>query len=247
MRSASWPDEQSLLKHLPPWVLEARCLVETDSTNRVALEWAAAGAPHACLVVADYQSEGKGRLGRRWLAPAGSSLLLSLILRPDADPGYLGLIGLGAGVALCRQLAGMGVEAALKWPNDVMLQTRKVAGILSEAAGGALVVGVGVNVNVAAFPDDLACEATSLMLQAGRSFDRVELLSGFLRHFGELYGNPAGIAPAYRRWSQTLGTRVRVVLAERAIEDQAIDIDGTGALVLGAGEVVRAADIVQLR
>ena len=239
---------ESLRRSLPGWVPEVRFLPETGSTNRVALGWAAEGAAHGSLVMADHQTAGRGRLDRTWLAPAGSSVLVSVVLRPSMEPPQRGLLALAAAVALCRSLEELKVAAAVKWPNDVLLGERKVAGMLSEAAGGVVVLGVGVNVKQREFPPEIAGTATSLELHAGRQFSRLQVLEGLVRHLSLLVEGPVeDIVPAYRPRCRTLGRRVRVDLGSGPVEDLAAGIDPSGALVLAGGRTVVAGDLVQLR
>jgi BirA family transcriptional regulator, biotin operon repressor / biotin---[acetyl-CoA-carboxylase] ligase len=241
-------NQEALAASVPSWVPEVRFLAKTDSTNLDCLAWASEGAPEGCLVVADYQRAGKGRLGRSWFAPSGTSLLFTLILRPRIDTSQLALINLGAAVALCEAFAAQGVRASVKWPNDVNLGERKVAGILSEHDGGVVCLGVGVNVNVGSFPNGIAGTATSLKIHEGREFDRLPILIDFLGRFDLLYKDLPGRVPQeFRRWCSTLGAEVRVSLPERTLEGRAIDIDSAGALIMESGEVISAGDVVHLR
>ena len=242
-------DQTALAASVPSWVPEVRFLAETDSTNLDALRWASEGAPEGCLVVADYQRAGRGRLGRSWFAPPGTCLLFTLILRPRIDAGpHLGLINLAAAVALCEALAEQEVEVSIKWPNDVNLADRKVAGVLSEHDEGVVCLGVGTNVNVGSFPGDIAGSATSLSLNEGREFDRLRILVDVLARFHLLYRDLPGRVPGeFRRWCGTLGTEVRVALPEGTLEGRALDIDSTGALIMESGEVISAGDVVHLR
>lgn len=239
---------QSLIAALPEWVPEVRYLDSTDSTNRVAREWAATGASHGCLVVANYQTAGRGRLDRSWLAPAGSSLLFTLIIRPSTAPENFGLISLAAGVAVCEAIAALDLAPGLKWPNDIILAGGKVAGILSEAEGDMVCLGVGINVNVSDFPDSISQIATSLSLAAGKQFGRLELLIKVLEELDRLEITHPGAAAltAYRGWCDTVGTRVKVKLADRTIEGRAQDVDAGGALLLDSGEKINAGDVVHL-
>ncbi|MCZ7534797.1 MAG: biotin--[acetyl-CoA-carboxylase] ligase [Acidimicrobiia bacterium] len=133
---------------------EVRWFAEIDSTNRYLLDEAAASAPEGLVAVADVQTAGRGRLGRRWEAPSGASLLASALLRPDLPAERLHLVTVAAGVAAARAVADLaGIRAGLKWPNDLVIGGRKLAGLLAETPGGrALVVGMGLNVKWAAFP-----------------------------------------------------------------------------------------------
>jgi BirA family biotin operon repressor/biotin-[acetyl-CoA-carboxylase] ligase len=241
-------DDKRLSQALPGWVPEVRFLPETDSTNRRAMAWANQGAAAGSMVVADFQTAGRGRLGRTWTAPAGSSLLFSVVLRPGTAPEGWPLISLAAGVALCECLAGLGLEPGLKWPNDVLLGGRKVAGILAEAAEGVVILGIGLNVGRVEFPEEIAATATSLENFSGRAFSRLHVLSDLTGRLSGLVETPPAEVPAgYRGWSRTLGREVRVDLGSGFIEDRAVDIDPFGGLVLAGGRVVRAGDVVQVR
>jgi BirA family biotin operon repressor/biotin-[acetyl-CoA-carboxylase] ligase len=241
-------DDKRLCEALPGWVPEVLFLPETDSTNRRAMAWAMQGAAPGSIVVADFQTAGRGRLGRTWTAPAGSSLLLSIVLRPDTAPERWPLISLAAGVAICECLAGLGLEPGLKWPNDVLLGDHKVAGILSEAAEGAVILGIGLNVGRVDFPREIVSTATSLENFSGRAFNRLDVLSGLTGHLSGLVEAPPDRVPdGYRRWSRTLGRQVRVDLGTGFLEDRAVDIDRFGGLELAGGRVVRAGDVIQVR
>lgn len=241
-------DDKRLSQALPGWVPEVRFLPETDSTNRRAMAWANQGAAAGSMVVADFQTAGRGRLGRTWTAPAGSSLLFSVVLRPGTAPEGWPLISLAAGVALCECLAGLGLEPGLKWPNDVLLGGRKVAGILAEAAEGVVILGIGLNVGRVEFPEEIAATATSLENFSGRAFNRLGVLSGLTGHLSGLVEAPPDRVPdRYRRWSRTLGRQVRVDLGTGFLEDRAVDIDRFGGLELAGGRVVRAGDVIQVR
>lgn len=147
-------------------------------------------APEGALVVAGEQTAGRGRLGRRWLAPAGTSLLCSLQLRPDVSPERLPeLTGVAAHACAEAIAAVTGLEPEVKFPNDLLLGGRKVAGILAEARESRIVLGVGVNVNVAAgdLPTEVDRPATSLLVESGRQVDRAELLVELLERLERRY------------------------------------------------------------
>jgi BirA family transcriptional regulator, biotin operon repressor / biotin---[acetyl-CoA-carboxylase] ligase len=154
--------------------------------------------PEGAVAVADAQTEGRGRLGRRWLAPPGTSLLVSILLRPEVDPARLPELSLVAGRACAEAVAEVtGLEPEVKFPNDVLLGGRKVAGILAEASEGRVVLGVGVNVTQqpGELPPDARTPATSLAIETGGAIDRGELLVALLerleRHYDEwLAGGP---------------------------------------------------------
>jgi BirA family biotin operon repressor/biotin-[acetyl-CoA-carboxylase] ligase len=147
-------------------------------------------APEGALVVAEEQTAGRGRLGRRWLAPAGTSLLCSLQLRPTVDTERLPELTGVAARACAEAIAALtGLEPALKYPNDVLVHGRKVAGILAEAREGRIVLGIGINVNITAdeLPQDVDRAATSLLVESGREHDRVELLAELLERLERRY------------------------------------------------------------
>lgn len=239
-------DDKRLREALPSWVPEVRYLAETDSTNREAMAWAMEGAASGSMVVADFQTAGRGRLGRTWTAPAGSSLLFSIVLRPAAASERWSLITLAAGVAVCECLAGFGLAPGLKWPNDVLLGDRKVAGILAEASEGVVILGIGLNVGRIEFPEEIRPGATTLEEFTGSALDRLEVLSGLAGRLS-LVDEIERVPSSYRQWCRTIGRNVRVELGDGAVEDLAVDIDPAGGLVLAGGQVVRAGDVVQLR
>jgi BirA family biotin operon repressor/biotin-[acetyl-CoA-carboxylase] ligase len=199
-------------------------LAVTDSTNRVALEMAESGAPHGTVVVADAQTAGRGRMGRRWVSPAGKNLYVSLLLRPSVPTVDAPVLALVAGVALADAVEAVGVPAALKWPNDLYCGGRKAAGILAEMASDPdgvrhVVIGVGLNVNVVEddFPPDLRGTATSLRICAGRAFRRVDVLARLLDAFGTRYAEfiGGGFASLRDGWDRRDFLRGRRVLLRR--------------------------------
>ncbi|MEL6770690.1 MAG: biotin--[acetyl-CoA-carboxylase] ligase [Bacteroidota bacterium] len=159
------------------------------STMDEAAAWAAEGAPHGALVTAEAQTAGRGRHGRGWHGTPGANLHLTLVLRPTLPRRRWGLIAIAAGLGVLDGVAAHLPETsgrlALKWPNDVLLDGLKLAGVLVEARGTAALLGIGVNVNEAAFPDALAARATSLRLAGGANggeIDRSALLATLLQH-----------------------------------------------------------------
>lgn len=221
---------------------DVRWFERTDSTNRYLLECAAAGAPEGVVAVADEQTAGRGRLGRTWVAPAKSALLVSALLRPDLPAERTHLITLAAGLAAIDAVDSLSpVRAGLKWPNDVVVDDRKLAGILAEADGaGAVVVGMGCNVQSGALPAELHELATAVEI------DRVQLLVAWLRAYdARLAALDRVVGDAVTR-SATLGRRVRVALARETFEGTATDLTAEGFLVVD-GRVVSAGDVVHLR
>ena len=221
-----------------------------DSTNRHVRDAARAGAADGLVVVADEQTAGRGRRGRTWDAPPGSSLLVSVLLRGAGDPHRAVM---AAGVALAAAVDDVtGVHAGLKWPNDLVVADRKLAGLLAEADGDALVVGAGCNVNWDAFPDELAATATACNLEAGRPVDRDALLDAFLDELAAALGRGDAVVDDYRARLATVGRTVRVEhVRGDDVVGSAIGVTDAGALVVrddaGVEHTVIAADVHHLR
>src|SRR5689334_10678627 len=177
------PTERRILRVVPEPVAippegpvaftDVRWFAELDSTNRYLVDEARAGAPAGVVAVADHQTAGRGRLGRTWIAPPGAALLVSVLLRPRLPADRVHLVTLAAALALVDALPDAG--ARIKWPNDVVVDDRKLAGILAEAdSGGAVVVGMGCNVRDDWFPEELRDVAAAFPI------DRRELLVAWL-------------------------------------------------------------------
>jgi BirA family biotin operon repressor/biotin-[acetyl-CoA-carboxylase] ligase len=228
-----------------------------DSTNRWLLDVARAGAAEGLVVVADHQTAGRGRRGRTWSAPPGSSLLVSVLLRPRLDVGRAHVLTMAAGLALRAAVEhAAGVNSGLKWPNDLVVNDRKLAGLLAEtdlSADGelsAVVIGVGCNVEWHDFPPELAEGATACNLEAGRSVDRADVLDAFLDDLALRLDDLDAVPDAYRSALATLGRRVRVDLGSRVIEGTATDIDEAGQLIVSTDsstEVISVGDVIHLR
>ena len=227
---------------------------ETASTNADLLALARAGAPPGTVVRAGVQTAGRGRLGRTWHAPAGSSLLASILLEADPVPFLVtARVALAASDA-CLDLAG--VPADLKWPNDLLVGDRKLAGLLAEADGGgqSVVVGIGVNVTwpaAAELPEDLRDLVVALSHVSAAVPGPAELLERLLvRLDGWLARSPAEVLSAYRRRCATLGRSVSVILPHRTLEGLATGITSSGELEVVVGATthqVRTGDVVHVR
>jgi BirA family transcriptional regulator, biotin operon repressor / biotin---[acetyl-CoA-carboxylase] ligase len=253
----------------PPFT-DVRRFDSIDSTNRYLLDEARNGAPEGVVAVAGHQSAGRGRLGRRWEAPSGSNLLVSVLLRPDLTPVQQHLAaGVVALAAIDAVTASVGLDLGIKWPNDLLAADgRKLAGVLAEAdlavppgsGHPPIVVGSGINANWPAHDEDLPEElvglATSLRQQSGRPVDIDELLEVLLTALAPRaadLGTPAGRA---RQASDlqgrcaTLGTKVRIELAGDRFEGTASGLTPEGHLVVdvgGATRIVVAGDVVHVR
>ncbi len=225
---------------------DIRFLESVDSTNRHLIDLAASGAPEGLVVYADHQTAGRGRMGRRWDAPPGAALLVSVLLRPvDLAPERLHLVTAAVALAArdaCVELAGFRPD--LKWPNDLLVGDRKLAGILATAAPGWVVVGMGMNLSAA--PEG-AVAAADL---AGRPVRRDGLLVALLEGLERWVVDWERVAAAYRRDCATVGRPVRVQLTDATLTGRAVAVDADGRLVVGTahGEVrVAAGDVVHLR
>lgn len=235
---------------------------EIDSTNRYLMAQARAGAPEGVVAVADVQTAGRGRLGRQWTAPPGSSLLVSLLVRPDLEATRAHLVTLAAGVGACEAVfLTAGFAPSLKWPNDLIVGDRKLAGMLSEAdlrdgRLDALVVGIGINVNWTDFPDEIVATATACNVVAGGPVDREALLHALLGRFEAWYDTLAGpdgdraVLGAYRDRCATLGREVRVELAGGTVTGRAVNVSDDGHLLVDTGHdttELAVGDVVHVR
>ncbi|MBQ8150543.1 MAG: biotin--[Clostridia bacterium] len=223
---------------------------ELPSTNAVLKEMARQGAPHGSVAVCHHQTAGRGRMSRSWETPAGEALTFSVLLRPRLRPEEAQLCTLAAAVAVAGMISGRfpGLKARIKWPNDVVVEGRKVCGILSEAGFGAdgleyVVTGVGLNVNQQAFSGELADKAASLLGLLRRTdgdaqpLNRAELLRDFLSRFEEQMdrledGGFAAIRPMYEELSATIGQAVQVIAPTESYTGTARGVDETGALLV---------------
>ncbi|RBY80065.1 biotin--[acetyl-CoA-carboxylase] ligase [Blastococcus sp. TF02-09] len=215
---------------------------EAGSTNADLIAAAGRDEPEGAVLVAEHQVAGRGRLDRVWTSPPRAGLTVSVLLRPDVPAARRGWLPLLTGVALAEAVGeSTGVLASVKWPNDLLARDgRKLAGILAESSGGAVVVGTGLNVSSTAA--ELPDTATSLTEVTGGTVDRAPVLLAFLRALERRYlrwvehlGDPvsSGLAADYLRWSSTVGSEVRVELPDgSALEGVAEAVDWDGRLVV---------------
>jgi BirA family transcriptional regulator, biotin operon repressor / biotin---[acetyl-CoA-carboxylase] ligase len=224
---------------------KAYCFSKVKSTNDVASQLAEQGAVEGTVVTAEHQTKGRGRFGRNWFSPTSSGIYVSIILRPtlpqEKAPGLSIVTSLALADTLAKYCPG---EIYIKWPNDILLAGKKVAGILTELSSDQnsishVIVGVGINVNQKAgeFPDNIGKHAISLRAVTKRKINRAEILREFLYRFEKEYAKflKAGLASSrkrVRKLSHTIGKQVKLASGAHVIEGKAIDIDSNGALVL---------------
>lgn len=236
---------------------DIRYFAELDSTNKYARTLAAQGAQAGTLVIANGQTQGRGRRGRGWISPMGDGIFMSLILRPKMHPSRVAKLSLLTAIAVAQGIADVtGLDARIKWPNDIVCGGKKVCGMLLEMTADEqcvhdVVAGVGINVHQKEFDPQISETATSLELLCGRFIRRSDVVCAFLRRFEELYElieqDEEEIMRRYRALSATLGQRVQVISLNGAFTGTAQDITDDGALrVLDEEGVLRevlAADV----
>jgi len=213
---------------------------EVGSTNDVAGVLAERNVAEGLVVIADRQTAGRGRLGRSWASPPGAGIYVSVVLRPSARAA--GLLTLAAGIAVAEGIgSATGLEVQVKWPNDVYVGERKLAGILAEGATSHVVLGIGINVLPAAYPRDVAIRATSIEAELGRRVDRglvlAECLTALASRYRELeQGSGRLVLDAWRsRAAPMMGRRVEWESAGTRQTGLAEDIDDDGALIVKVG------------
>jgi BirA family transcriptional regulator, biotin operon repressor / biotin---[acetyl-CoA-carboxylase] ligase len=236
----------------PPWS-RLDVVAETESTNADLLTMS--DAPDGTVLVAEYQRAGRGRMGRSWQSPARAGVTLSVLLRPPVSTACRPWLALLAGVALCEVAP---LSAVLKWPNDVLVNKRKVGGVLSQATVRAVVVGIGVNVSTT--PEELPVPtATSFAIEGVGYMDRTAFLAALLAAMGRRYlqwlsadgdAEASGLAAEYRAWCGTIGQEVAISMAGgSSLRGVATGIDGQGRLLVradGADHAVAAGDVEHL-
>ncbi len=242
--------------HPTPWEIQAGLgteqigkriytLSQASSTNEVAFRLALNGAEEGVVVLAESQTKGKGRMGRPWESPAGLNIYLSLILRPRIVPSKTPLITLMAAVACAEAIDEVtGLLPAIKWPNDLLVEGKKLGGILTEADMeldriNFVVVGIGINVNMtrAVFPPSIKDTATSLQESLGREISRIALIQSILRHLDQWYqrlgqGRGEEITGRWKELSLVRGQEIEVTSLGEVVRGTASDIDDDGALLV---------------
>ncbi len=219
------------------------CYKEIDSTNEEAKRQAMLGAPNGSLFIAEQQLGGKGRLGRIWASPAGTGLWFSILLRPDSIPKQVTSLTLLAGLAVCGAVRTCtGCPAMIKWPNDVVIGSKKVCGILTEMAAEIdrvdyVVLGIGINVNNASFPEELQVKATSLKLETGYPVRRIDLLQETLRELEALLesqktNGSSTLLSDYKQLCVSLNREVGFTRDKKPMTGIAVDISPEGELMV---------------
>lgn len=236
---------------------------ELDSTNTRARELAESGAAEGEIVIAESQTQGRGRLGRRWESPPLSNLYLSIVLRPGLPPKHAPQITLAAAVALVETVGSfLPRPPVIKWPNDILIDGKKLAGILTEAACDTecvqyVILGIGLNLNYRAetMPETLRQRATSMADRAGENLSRETVLVRLIHDLDRCYGEleESGFAALRPRWETHFGLRgrrVRVELGDQTIIGRAQGIDHEGALIVETDDEQRrsiiAGDVIPL-
>jgi len=216
---------------------------ETDSTNTRAKDLAAKGAPEGTLVISEKQNKGKGRKGRSWFSPSQEGIYASLILRPSISPSEAQKTTLLTAVVVAEALRTLtGLSVIIKWPNDILINGKKIAGILTEMSTEMdsidhIVVGLGLNVNTPDFPDDIRETATSIFIETGKHFPRVRFIQEYLKWYEEYYEifKRTGFEPVIKRWKELtnmIGQRITVEMVSKKYFGEVQDIDKDGVLIL---------------
>ncbi len=232
---------------------------DTDSTNIRTKELGEKGAPHGTLVVAGQQSKGRGRRGRGWESPPGSSIYMSILLRPGFLPARAPMLTLVMAYSTAEALrAETGAKVRIKWPNDIVLNGKKLVGILTEMSTeidyiNHVVIGVGVNVNMASFSEEIAKTATSLRIETGQIIKRSTLIVEIMKHFEKNYElylrteDLSGIREDYNRLLVNCGKEVRILGSREPYEAVALGINDNGELLVrkqdGSEEAVYAGEV----
>jgi BirA family biotin operon repressor/biotin-[acetyl-CoA-carboxylase] ligase len=233
---------------------------ETASTNDTAHNLATHGEKEGSVVIAESQTAGRGRMGRKWASPKSKGAYFSIILRPDILPKEVSSITLISALSVAKTIREMtNLAAFIKWPNDVLINNQKICGILTEMNAETdkinfVIIGIGININTK--KELLPKGATSIMEEYDAEMSRVDVVRGIFKNLDKYYrlfksGRIAEIIKEYKEFSNFLGTRIQVAHHDAKIEGYAIDVDRDGALILrmdsGLNERVLAGDVTMLR
>lgn len=252
-RELSIPGEQAIGKQL--FYFE-----EIDSTSNYAKKIAHEGCPHGTVVVAERQTSGRGRVGREWKSSNSDGLWFSIVLRPELEPENVQIVTLAASIAVVEGIfESQGIVCGIKWPNDIILDNCKLAGILTELSAepghvNFVVVGIGININqdVNSFNGEIRQKATSLKIHTGRCIQRVKILGSILTSFEEIYkimlqGNRSEVINRWSKYSVTLGKEVRILSRDEEYIGIAQNVASDGKLIVkcydGAVREISAGEI----
>lgn len=224
------------------------CYDSIDSTNARAKELAEQGSPNGTLVVADQQTAGRGRRGRDWQTPPNTGIAMTLLLKPDINPNHASMLTLVSALAVARAISELsGSQALIKWPNDVVMNGRKVCGILTEMNAqfdyvSYVVIGIGINVHNEEFPEELAETAGSILSESGVRVHRAELAASVMAHFEAYYAvfleteDLSGLLDDYNDLLVNRNREVSVLDPKEPFEGRAVGITGKGELIVDTWE-----------
>ena len=232
------------------WVAKEVLYFDTiDSTNTKAQELAEKGYPSGTLVVADKQESGKGRRGRSWVSPSGTGIFMTLMIKPDINPNNASMLTLVAALAVAKAITSVtGEEALIKWPNDIVINGKKVCGILTEMNAqfdyiNHIVVGIGINVHNESFPEEISQMASSLMIEAGgKRFHRAQIIAETMSYFEQYYDTflkTQDLSALVREYDELLVNRnksVRVLDPKEPFDGKAMGITPKGELIVDTWE-----------
>lgn len=232
------------------WVAKEVLYFDTiDSTNTKAQELAEKGYPSGTLVVADKQESGKGRRGRSWVSPSGTGIFMTLMIKPDINPNNASMLTLVAALAVAKAITSVTGEVALiKWPNDIVVNGKKVCGILTEMNAqfdyiNNIVVGIGINVHNESFPEEISQMASSLMIEAGgKRFHRAQIIAETMSYFEQYYDTflkTQDLSALVREYDELLVNRnksVRVLDPKEPFDGKAMGITPKGELIVETWE-----------
>lgn len=232
------------------WVAKEVLYFDTiDSTNTKAQELAKKGYPSGTLVVADKQESGKGRRGRSWVSPSGTGIFMTLMIKPDINPNNASMLTLVAALAVAKAITSVtGEEALIKWPNDIVINGKKVCGILTEMNAqfdyiNHIVVGIGINVHNESFPEEISQMASSLMIEAGgKRFHRAQIIAETMAYFEQYYDTflkTQDLSALVREYDKLLVNRnksVRVLDPKEPFDGKAMGITPKGELIVDTWE-----------
>lgn len=232
------------------WVAKEVLYFDTiDSTNTKAQELAEKGYPSGTLVVADKQESGKGRRGRSWVSPSGTGIFMTLMIKPDINPNNASMLTLVAALAVAKAITSVtGEEALIKWPNDIVVNSKKVCGILTEMNAqfdyiNHIVVGIGINVHNESFPDEISQMASSLMIEAGgKRFHRAQIIAETMSYFEQYYDtflktqDLSALVREYDELLVNMNKAVRVLDPKEPFDGKAMGITPKGELIVETWE-----------